>query len=179
MTVEYTGTRSGCSANTMSLVSWQSDTVYTCRAVALATSDHLLGAPSVYYTIPITSATPRTSYSQECLIAWTTVVLRCVLILVLGVAFLTLSGLAVCSVSDVDNTECGLEALIQSRIPFSTQWLLVGVTFMIFDTELCVLVLVRVALTSWVASLVISGVILFIAVTLFLELCVCKLYWVS
>jgi len=134
------------------------------------------------HTWSISHLSPHT---PNCGLAWclvqhrlaTVIVSEMCLIIGCTLVSLLASGI-VSSSSFSSNIECGTESVIQSRVPLCTQWLAIVLVFVVFDMELLLTVLSGMVLTSWVASLIILAVLVFITVTLYWELLSDQLMWV-
>nr|YP_009470517.1 NADH dehydrogenase subunit 3 [Centruroides vittatus]AVF96945.1 NADH dehydrogenase subunit 3 [Centruroides vittatus] len=92
---------------------------------------------------------------------------------ILGVVVWCLGGILASSM-EVDSEkgsayECGFESFVMARVPFSLQFFLVGVIFLIFDVEI-VLMLPLIFLFDY-------GLVLFVLFTLFVLILLFGLYF--
>jgi len=125
------------------------------------------------------------SHTPSCGLAWCPVqhglatVIVSEMCLIVGCALVSLLASGVVSSSSFSpNIECGTESVMQSRVSLCTQWLSIVLVFVFFDMELLLAVLSGMVLTSWVASLIILAVLVFITITLYWELLSDQLIWV-
>jgi len=124
-------------------------------------------------------------HTPSCGLAWCSVqhelatVIVSEMCLIVGCTLVSLLASGIVSSSSFSsNIECGTESVVQSRVPLCTQWLAIVLVFVVFDMELLLTVLSGMVLTSWVASLIMLTVLVFITITLYWELLSDQLIWV-